>query len=84
MPFPESVREAAFRRSGGRCECTLEHRGIADVPHHGGRCPATFGRYSGNWHAHHKVAEASGGDNTLSNCLVLCLACHHATRTYGR
>lgn len=38
----------------------------------------------GAWEAHHKVAVASGGQDVLSNCKVLCLDCHKKTYTYGR
>lgn len=37
----------------------------------------------GQWHAHHRIAEAAGGDDTLSNCEVLCIPCHQKTATYG-
>ncbi len=33
------------------------------------------------WEAHHKVAVASGGQDILSNCKVLCLDCHKKTYT---
>lgn len=80
MPFSESVKDQAFARSGGRCECHREHPGANSAPHHGGRCPRTFGRY-GAWEAHHSVA---GGPDTLSNCEALCTTCHQLTGTYGR
>lgn len=78
MAFSEAVLNQAYARSGGRCECRREHSGVT-APHHGGRCPITFGRH-GAWHAHHIVA---GGPDTLSNCEVLCETCHQLTRTYG-
>ncbi len=79
MPFPESIKDQAFARSGGRCECYREHTGV-NAPHHGGRCPNTFSRH-GAWEAHHIVA---GGNDTLSNCEALCVTCHELTRSYGR
>jgi len=82
MAFSESVKDEAFKRSGGRCECNRQHTGINDAPHHGGRCSKTFTRH-GNWHAHHKVSLKAGGSDTLSNCEVLCIKCHELTKSYG-
>lgn len=83
MGFSETVRDQAFSRSGGRCECTRSHAGIANAPHYGGRCTRTFTRHGSQWHAHHKTSVAAGGSDNLSNCEVLCAACHELTRTYG-
>ena len=82
MAFSEKTKDEAYKRSGGRCECTRQHLGAKDAPHYGGRCPKTFTRH-GSWHAHHKVAVASGGSDNLSNCEVLCVKCHELTKTYG-
>lgn len=79
MPFSEIVKDQAFARSGGRCECTRQHTG-QNAPHHGGRCPNTFTRH-GAWEAHHIAAD---GSDTLSNCEALCTTCHELTRSYGR
>lgn len=77
MPFSEDVKLAAFRRSGGRCECARrEHR-------HYGRCNALLTTLQG-WDAHHITAESVGGGNTLANCEALCIPCHQATDSYGR
>lgn len=81
MAFSETVKDQAFARSGGRCECQRQHQGLT-APHHGGRCPETFTRY-GQWEAHHKVAVSAGGSDTLSNCEALCVTCHQLTLTYG-
>lgn len=81
-PFSEDVVAAAFRRSGGRCECTRSTCGT-----HFGRCSNLLdwrlrGREtSGGWEAHHIVA---GGPSTLSNCEILCIRCHKNTGSYGR
>ena len=83
MAFSESVKDQAFTRSGGRCECNRQHLDL-DAPHHDGRCPNTFTRHGGQWEAHHIVSVSAGGSDSLSNCEVLCLACHSLTRTYGR
>jgi 5-methylcytosine-specific restriction endonuclease McrA len=82
MAFSEATKDEAYKRSGGRCECTRLHPGITSAPHHGGRCTTTFTRY-GNWEAHHKTAVSSGGSDNLSNCEVLCKKCHELTGTYG-
>jgi len=79
MPFSEQVKDDAFRRSGGRCECIRQHSS-----HLNGRGSATFTRYGGQWDAHHITAESVGGGNGLSNCEVLCLRCHKLTDSFGR
>jgi len=81
MAFSETVKDQAFARSGGRCECTRAHNGMI-APHHGLRCTKTFTRY-GRWEAHHIVAESRGGSDTLSNCEALCPDCHRLTQSYG-
>ena len=76
MAFSEDTKGRAFRRAGGRCECTrISHR------HPGGRCNAVL--TPGNWHAHHRTAVDAGGDDSLSNCEALCIPCHQNTGTYG-
>lgn len=82
MAFSESVKDAAYKLSGDRCECTRQHSGRTDAPHHGGRCTVTFSRH-GNWQAHHIISVSAGGSDNLSNCEVLCTKCHELTRTYG-
>jgi 5-methylcytosine-specific restriction endonuclease McrA len=85
MAFSYEVIAAAWERSGGRCECERKTCG------HIGRCNEPlelvargFDNVPGGWEAHHKVAVASGGTDTLSNCEILCIPCHKNTRTYGR
>lgn len=78
MEFPQYVKDQAFVRSGGRCECNRDHKGQY-APHHGGKCPNTFTK-NGAWHAHHISAN---GPAILSNCEVLCIRCHELTQTYG-
>lgn len=80
MAFSEAVKQQAYKRSGGRCECTRQHLGALNAPHHGGRCPSLL-LYG--WHAHHKVSVLAGGSDTLSNCEALCVRCHELTRSYG-
>lgn len=86
MAFSSTVIENAWKRSGGRCECCRSTCG-----HGNRRCNKMLNwdahgkdNASGGWEAHHKVAVASGGSDALSNCEILCIACHRNTRTYGR
>jgi hypothetical protein len=81
MAFSDDTKDQAYRRAGGKCECTRQHGGV-NAPHHGGRCGTALGR-NGNWHAHHKTARSAGGSDNPSNCEVLCIDCHQLTRTYG-
>lgn len=78
MPFSESVKEKAYERAGGRCECTM-----TACSHHraGSRCNAVL---RGGWHAHHKTSVKSGGADDLGNCLAMCVTCHRNTETYGQ
>ena len=73
MAFPQETKDAAWRRAGGKCECTRQ------CSHHTGRCNATLN----SWHAHHKAAVSSGGGDGLSNCEALCVPCHKNTGSYG-
>ena len=75
MAFSEDTKKDAWRRVGGKCECTRTTCG-----HHTGRCNARLDK----WHAHHKTAVSSGGSDVLSNCEALCVPCHQNTGTYGR
>lgn len=85
MAFSKETINAAWERSGGKCEC-------ARITHnHTGRCNKTLSFENrgkegawGAWEAHHKTAVSSGGADTLSNCENLCLDCHKKTRSYGR
>lgn len=86
MAFSDSVIAAAWQRAGGRCEC-----GRNSCGHGPWRCNKTLNwnargndYAAGGWEAHHKTAVASGGTDTLSNCEILCIACHKNTRTYGK
>lgn len=79
MAFPQSVKDEALKRSDKQCECTRQHLGKPDAPHHGGRCPNKFGQ----WHAHHVTSVEAGGDDILSNCEALCVPCHELTQTFG-
>jgi 5-methylcytosine-specific restriction endonuclease McrA len=76
MAFSETTKGEAFKRAGGQCEC----RRASCTVHTSMRCPT---RLTGNWHAHHRTAVASGGNDSLSNCEALCIPCHKQTETYG-
>lgn len=75
MAFPDSVIEQVIARSGGKCECTRTSCG------HTGQCSKQL--IGSDWHAHHKLAVVSGGQDTLSNCEALCIPCHQNTGSYG-
>jgi len=74
MAFSESVKDEAFKRSGGRCECTRSSH-----DNHTGRCSTTITRHTAEYH--HVTA---GGPDILSNCEALCKGCHKQTQSYGR
>lgn len=74
MPFTDAVKQQAFARSGGRCECNRLHTGVTGVVHQGGRCPETF-QQGGGWEARHKRSELAGGPSTLDNAVALCMTC---------
>ena len=86
MAFSKNVVEAAWARAGGRCECERVR-----CTHGYFRCGKQLNRYArgldnhpGGWEAHHKKAVANGGDDSLSNCEILCIRCHKNTPNYGR
>lgn len=85
MAFSEIVVEAAWHRSGGRCECRNGRCG-----HFVWGCNKPLDRNArgddfsaGGWEAHHVVPLKEGGKDTLSNCQILCIPCHKATPSYG-
>jgi 5-methylcytosine-specific restriction endonuclease McrA len=62
--FSRQVKRDAFMRANGQCE---------GEPY-GERCPVklTLGKY----HYDHVIPDGLGGEPTLDNCAVLCVACH--------
>ena len=90
MPFPDPVKDQAFLRSRGRCECArighihpahpIPSLGLARLP--GGRCRRLVTRQTAEFH--HIIAANAGGPDTLANCEVLCHDCHVGTASYGR
>lgn len=76
MGFQVSLKLGAFERSTGRCECKRrEHEHI-------GRCKVLLTASSAVFY--HKKAFSRGGDDSLSNCAVLCDPCHRLILAAGR
>lgn len=75
MPFRDTIKFQAFRRSRGRCECTRRNHS------HFGQCRSMVSRQQAMFG--HKRAEADGGGNTLANCEVLCPACYLELQANG-
>ncbi len=80
MAFSQETIEAAWERSGGKCECGRSTHG------HVGRCSKTLSKETqgraeglGSWEAHHTHSVQSGGLDALSNCEILCSDCHTKT-----
>lgn len=73
MGFSESVIDRAWVRADGKCEkCG---KSLARNNHSEGQW--------GAWEAHHVKAQKDGGEDSLSNCKILCLDCHKNTKSYG-
>ena len=84
MPFSDRVVEAAWERAEGRCECKRVRCG------HETRCNRRLSWNSRGidddlrgWEAHHITAASKGRTDSLSNCEILCIACHKNTQSYG-
>jgi 5-methylcytosine-specific restriction endonuclease McrA len=77
LAFSEATKDAAYARSGGRCECTRRD-GL-----HTGRCAVRVPRRGRGIEYHHKTATSQGGSDALSNYEVLCEPCHASTASYG-
>ena len=73
MSFPMEIIKKAWNRAGGRCEVCRKEL-VWDNHSEGER---------GAWDAHHIKAKKDGGEDTLSNCRILCLDCHKETPSYG-
>lgn len=83
--FPEEEVKKALANAGGRCECTRTNLDCLRK-HYRDRCPEsgfTMENRGTRWEAHHRTSQAAGGEDVASNCEILCLDCHRATRTYG-
>jgi len=83
--FPEEELKKALASAGGRCECRRTNPDCLRR-HYGARCPVdgfTLWNRGERWHAHHRTSQEAGGKDIASNCEILCIPCHKATRTYG-
>jgi len=65
LEFTKQTMREALKRADGLCEGLIAS---------GDRCNGalTIGKY----HFDHVIPAAIGGDNSLTNCAVLCLPCH--------
>jgi len=78
MAFSPEIKDQAYARSGGRCECERQNC------LHSGRCQVRVKRHGKRAEFHHRHAERLDGPDSLSNCEVLCLGCHRLTVTFGQ
>ena len=76
MAVSDSVKSEAFKRAGGRCECTRPHTGEKSPPHGGAKCPRGFPEVWG-WQPYEKVPLSKGGKDSLDNVEVLCQECYN-------
>lgn len=67
--FARKTKQAALLRSGIRCEATGTRYGFEE----GQRCNCSL---SLGVQYDHAVPDALGGDNSLENCLAICVQCH--------
>lgn len=75
-PFPENVKLEACKQAGYRCQCNR----TTCTAHSTLRCPVTFSSYTDA--EYHHINRF--GDPVVSNCQVLCHACHAQTQSYGK
>ncbi|GEM_PF-6591717 len=75
MPFSEDVKQQAFARSGGQCECSSTHTGTTGAHHRGGRCPNKVDQ-NGSWELLYKVSAMAGGASSIDNSQVTCITCN--------
>jgi hypothetical protein len=68
MAFSDQTKAAAFRRSGGSCECTRKEH-----PHQG-RCFSEVAATTADYH-HIRSESTPSSHDSLSNCEVLCHEC---------
>jgi len=81
--FPNDVVQAAWLRSGGKCECMDFVRCRHSIVPHGrilsfdaqGKDDSAQG-----WEAHHIDPD---GEPSLKNCKILCIECHKNTPSFG-
>ena len=68
MLFSAAVKDQAFVRSRGRCECRRSLHA-----HKSGRCHHVVARHTAQYHALHDHGDA--GTDVVANCEVLCPYC---------
>jgi hypothetical protein len=68
MAFGQPVKQAAYARANGQCECMRQ----SCMAHYAGRCARSL---VDGWHAH-RIGQA--GPDTLENCEALCIPCYEA------
>jgi len=68
MSFTADIKDEAFARSQGRCECRRPQHA-----HKSGRCHHTVDRHGAQYHPV-EHGESAGVD-TVKNCRVLCAHC---------
>ena len=74
MTLSETVKERAYKRSGGQCECSKTGHG------HFGRCDSMVTRYGAQFH----LKDHGEIEPTLSSVEVLCLFCFRQTAAQSR
>ncbi len=67
--FTRKTKQEALQRSGLRCEAAGTRYGFEE----GQRCNCSL---SLGVQYDHAVPDALGGDNSLENCLAICVQCH--------
>ncbi|WP_223566888.1 HNH endonuclease signature motif containing protein [Agrobacterium tumefaciens] len=67
--FTRKTKKEALQRSGLRCEAAGTRYGFEE----GQRCNCSL---SLGVQYDHAVPDALGGDNSLQNCLAICVQCH--------
>lgn len=67
--FTRKTKQEALHRSGIRCEAAGTRYGFEE----GQRCNCSL---SLGVQYDHAVPDALGGDNSLQNCLAICVQCH--------
>jgi 5-methylcytosine-specific restriction endonuclease McrA len=67
--FTRKTKQEALKRSGLRCEASGPRYGFEE----GQRCNCHL---SLGVQYDHAVPDALGGDNSLENCLAICVQCH--------
>lgn len=72
--FSRKTKQEALKRADFRCEATGSRYGFEE----GQRCNCDL---SLGVQYDHNVPDALGGDNSLENCMAICVQCHkHKTR----